>query len=52
MYEKIAGEEFNKAIKQNLVNLVGAFKDALSESAVKITKEHINSLIKVSTKNS
>lgn len=52
LFAKIVNEEFAKAVKQNIVNLVGAFKDALSESANKITKEHIDSLIKVKTPNS
>lgn len=51
LFAKIVNEEFTKAVKQNIVNLVGAFKDALSESANKITKEHIDSLIKVKTQN-
>lgn len=49
LFRKIVNEEFEKAVKQNIVNLVGAFKDALSASANKITQEHIDSLIKVNT---
>lgn len=51
LFQKIVNEEFTKVVKQNIVNLVGAFKDALSASANAITKEHIDSLIKVKTKN-
>lgn len=47
LFQKIVNEEFTKVVKQNIVNLVGAFKDSLSASAAKITKEHIDSLIKV-----
>lgn len=49
LFAKIVKEEYAAAVKQNIVNLVGSFKDALSESANKITKEHIDSLIKVKT---
>lgn len=47
LFQKIVNEEFSKVVKQNIVNLVGSFKDALSASAIAITKEHIDSLIKV-----
>lgn len=47
LFRKIVNDEFEKAVKQNIVNLVGSFKDALSANAAKITKDHIDSLIKV-----
>lgn len=50
LFSKIANDEFSKAVKQDIVNLVGAFKDAVINNATKITKEHIDSLIKVNTK--
>lgn len=47
MFEKIVKEQFAEAVKQNITNLVGEFKNAISDSAVKITKEHIDKLIQL-----
>jgi imidazolonepropionase-like amidohydrolase len=40
-------EEFDKAIKQNVVNIVGAMKIAAKAHAEKITNEALDNLIKV-----
>lgn len=45
--QKITAEEFSGAIKQNLVNIVAAFKDALREQAQKDIGEHLNKLLVV-----
>lgn len=49
LFAKIVKDEFAAAVKQNIVNLVGSFKDAISANAQQITKEHIDSIIKVKT---
>lgn len=50
LMKKIAGEEFSAAIKQNLTNIVGAFKDALRDQAQKDIGEHLNKILAVKTK--
>lgn len=50
LFEKIVKEQFAEAVKQNITNLVGEFKNAISDSAVKITKEHIDKLIQVKSR--
>lgn len=52
LFARVANDEFAKAVKQDIVNLVGAFKDAMVANAAKITKEHIDSLINVKTTRS
>jgi hypothetical protein len=49
LFAKVANDEFTKVVKQDIVNLVGAFKNAMIDNAAKITKEHIDSLIRVQT---
>lgn len=49
-FEKIAGEQFSKAVEQNIVNLVGAFKDSLKADVAAQMSNHIDTLIKVKTK--
>lgn len=43
---QIVDEQFKKAIKENLTEIVGAFKEAIKKDAVELTKKHIDSLIK------
>lgn len=50
IYAKICAEEFSASIKQNVVNIVGAFKDALVSDVTNKAAEHINTLIRVKTK--
>jgi len=47
LFKRIAGEEFDKVVKQNMVDLVGAFKDAMRADAQKRCDEYLNELIKV-----
>lgn len=47
LMKKITGEEFSKAVQQNLTNIVGAFKDALKEQAQKDITEHLNKILVV-----
>lgn len=47
MMRQIVQEEFDKAIKQNVVNIVGAMKIAAKAHAEKITNEALDNLIKV-----
>lgn len=47
LLRKIVNEEFTAAIKQNVVNVVGAMKVAAKAHAEKITEEALDSLIKV-----
>lgn len=49
LFSKVVNDEFEKVIKQNITNIVGAFKDALTVDAAKVTAAHIESLIKVKT---
>lgn len=50
IFGKIAGEEFAQVVKQNITNLVGAFKDAIKSDAQKVIGEHIDKIIQVKTK--
>lgn len=49
LFSKVVNDEFEKVIKQNITNIVGAFKDALTVDAAKMTAAHIDSIIKVKT---
>jgi hypothetical protein len=44
---KVAAAEFDGVIKQNLVNIVAAFKDALREDAAKKIDSMLNELLRV-----
>lgn len=50
LFAKIVQDEFAAAVKQNITNLVGSFKESISASATKIVQEHINQIIQVRTK--
>lgn len=47
MFRKITGEEFDKVVKQNIVNLVAAFKDAIREDEKNKIDSYLNELLKV-----
>lgn len=47
VFRQVANEEFVKAVQQNIVNLVGAFKDALREDAKTKVDGILNDLLKV-----
>lgn len=47
LLRQIVNEEFSAAIKQNVVNVVGAMKIAAKAHANKITEEALDNLIKV-----
>lgn len=50
LFRQISTDTFAEAVKQNITNLVGAFKVAMSDHATKITQEHIDKIIQVKTK--
>lgn len=50
LMKKIVGEEFSAAMKQNLTDIVGTFKDALRIQAQKDIGEHLNKILAVKTK--
>lgn len=47
LFQKIVGEEFASVVKQNLVNLIVAFKDAVREDAKANIDKHLSELIRV-----
>jgi hypothetical protein len=47
LFNRVIKDEFEKVVKQNIVNMVGAFKDALKADAATVTAKHIDDLIKV-----
>jgi len=47
LFRKIVGEEFEKAVKQNIVNLIAAFKDAVRESEKNKIDSYLNEFLKV-----
>lgn len=49
LLRQVLNEEFNAAVKQNVTNIIGAFKDAIKADAARITNEHIDKLIAVKT---
>jgi len=50
MFTKHAANAFSEAIKQNMVNVIGAFKDAFKDDVAKLSTKYIDDLIKVRTK--
>lgn len=49
LFRSVLNDEFNAAVKQNVTNIIGAFKDAIKADAARITDEHIDKLIAVKT---
>ena len=45
LLKKVAREEFEKAVKENIDGMVGAFKVAIRADAVRFATEHIDKLI-------
>lgn len=49
VFRKIANDEFNKAIRQNVEGVIGAFKDAVATDLKASVEKQINELIKTTT---
>lgn len=49
MFTKYAANAFSEAIKQNMVNVIGAFKDAFKDDVAARTSKYVDDLIKVRT---
>jgi len=47
VFRKIVGDEFEKAVKQNIVELVAAFKDAIRDSEKSKIDRYLNEFLKV-----
>jgi hypothetical protein len=45
LLKKVAREEFEKAVRENIEEMVSAFKEAVRADAVKMATEHIDKLI-------
>jgi urocanate hydratase len=50
MLGKIVAEEFATQVRQNAINILGAFKDKLSENAKAAIDKHLDELIRVKTR--
>lgn len=50
LFGKLVATEFSNAVAQNVTNIVGALKDALTKEAQESVLKHINSIIQVKTK--
>lgn len=47
MFKEIVAEDFQKAVAQNVTNIVGALKDALRDNARAAIDKHIDTIIRV-----
>lgn len=47
LFQKIVGEEFERGIRQNIINLVAAFKDAIREDEKKKIDTYLNEFLRV-----
>ena len=47
MFKKHASDAFSDAVNQNMVNVIGAFKDALKDDIASLNSKYIDELIKV-----
>lgn len=47
LFQKIVGEEFERGVRQNIINLVAAFKDAIREDEKSKIDKYLNEFLRV-----